>query len=110
MEKYDKKNIKLPKALYDRIENDVVNLYIELGLTVPIKPEEIAKRLGFIARKMSEMKDKEKQLLLRFDKDGNQRDGYSFYDPLISTYICTIRLNGTPTPHQRCERFAPTVR
>lgn len=90
MEKYDKKNIKLPKALYDRIENDVVNLYIELGLTVPIKPEEIAKRLGFIVRKMSEIKDKEKQLLLRFDKDGNQRDGYSFYDPLISTYIIWV--------------------
>lgn len=90
MERYDKRSIKLPKSLYDRIENDVVALYIELGLTVPIKPEEVAKRLGFVVRKMSEIKDKEKQILLRFDNEGNQRDGYSFYDPLISTYIIWV--------------------
>lgn len=90
MERYDKRSIKLPKTLYDRIENDVVALYIEFGLTVPIKPEEVAKRLGFVVRKMSEMKDKEKQRLLRFDKDGNQRDGYSFYNPDISIYVIWV--------------------
>lgn len=29
----------------------------------------------------------------------------------ITKYLgCIIRMNGTLTPHQRCERFAPTVR
>ncbi len=90
MEKYDKRNIKLPKTLYDQIENDVVNLYLELELIVPIKPKEIANMLGYIVRNMSDITEINKQELLRFDKEGKRRDGYSFYDPIISTFIIWV--------------------
>ena len=90
MERYDKSKIKIPKSLYAKIENDVVNLYLELELTVPIDPEDIAKRLGCIIRKMSEMRYKKTQESLRFDSSGNRRDGYSYYDPRLSAYVIWI--------------------
>jgi hypothetical protein len=90
MERYDKRKIKIPKSLYYQIENDVVNLYVELQLKVPIDPSDIAKRLGYIVRKMSEMKDKNAQEFLRFDSEGLRRDGYSLYDPSISTFVIWI--------------------
>lgn len=34
----------LPKKVYDKIEENVVDLYIELELTIPINPIDIAKR------------------------------------------------------------------
>ena len=90
MERYDKNSIKLPKKLYDQIENDVVNLYLELELTVPIDPKEIATRLGYVVRKMSDIKEIDRQKMLRFDKEGNRRDGYSYYDPFISTFVIWV--------------------
>ena len=36
----------LPKKLYDQIEKDVVKLHIELELSIPVKPSEVAKKIG----------------------------------------------------------------
>ena len=90
MEKYDKRNIRLPKKLYNEIEEDVVNLYLELELMAPINPKEIAYKLGFILRNMSDIDEIEMQKLIRFDDKGKRRDGYSFYDPMISTFIIWV--------------------
>lgn len=90
MERYDKRNIRIPKSLYSQIENDVVNLYVELELTVPINPEDIARRLGYIVKRISQIKDRKAQKILRFDSKGIRRDGYSYYDPAISKYVIWI--------------------
>lgn len=86
MERYDKKNIELPKEIYEKIEIDVVNLYLELELNIPLKAELIAKRLGYIVKRMSEFKDNKVRNLLRFDKDGYRRDGYSFFNTEIQRF------------------------
>ncbi len=86
MERYDKKNIELPKEIYEKIETDVVNLYLELELNIPLKAEQIAIRLGYIVKRMSEIKDEEIKNLLRFDKDGCRRDGYSFFNTDIQRF------------------------
>ncbi len=62
MEKHDIR-VTLPKKLYDQIEEDVVKLHIELGLSIPVKANKVAKRLGFIVRKFSEIYSEENRLL-----------------------------------------------
>ncbi len=81
----------LPKKLYDQIEEDVVKLYLELELSVPIKPSRVAERLGYIVKKYSESEFDEQQLTeLRTGKDGSRRDGLSHYDPNKKTYVIWV--------------------
>ena len=90
MEKSDNKPA-LPKKLYDQIEEDVVKLHIELELSIPVKPSEVAKRLGFIVHKFSEIYSEENDLIeLRTGNDGNRRDGLSYYDPDVQTYVIWV--------------------
>ena len=49
----------LPKSLYDRIEEDVVKLHIDLDLELPVDPHIVAERLGFIVRRFSEISNTE---------------------------------------------------
>ena len=53
MENNDEVRLSLPKNLYDKIEEDAVKLHIELNLTIPVKPMDVAGKLGFIVRKFS---------------------------------------------------------
>lgn len=46
----------LPKKVYDKIEENVVDLYIELGLTIPINHIDSAKRLGYELHYLTEIK------------------------------------------------------
>ncbi len=90
MEKSDNKPA-LPKKLYDQIEEDVVKLHIELELSIPVKPCEVAKRLGFIVHKFSEIYSEENDLIeLRTGNDGNRRDGLSYFDPDVQTYVIWV--------------------
>ncbi len=90
MEKHDKKPA-LPKKLYDQIEEDVVKLHIELKLSIPVKPSEVAKRLGFIVHKFSEIYSEENSLIeLRTGNDGKRRDGLSYYDPELQTFVIWV--------------------
>ena len=70
----------MPKKLYDRIEEDVVKLHIELELSIPIRPSDIARRLGFIVRKFSDIASYDNDMMSEFRKgnDGKRRDGLSF--------------------------------
>ena len=81
MEKYDVKDVKIPASLYCRIEEDVTKLHIELGLSIPVKPKEVAEKLGYVVHYFSEIKNKLERRVLRKDEDGNIRDGYSFFNP-----------------------------
>lgn len=90
MEKHDIRPA-LPKKLYDQIEEDVVKLHIELELSIPIKPSEVAKKLGYIVHKFSEIFSEENNLLeLRSGNDGSRRDGLSYYDPAVQTYVIWV--------------------
>ena len=103
MEKYDIRP-SLPKKLYDRIEEDVVKLHVELELSIPVKPSEVAKRLGYIVHKYSEIFSEENDLLeLRSGNDGNRRDGLSYYDPSEQTYI--IWVNDIDTMYEEHDEF-----
>ena len=82
---------KLPKKLYDQIEQDVVRLHIELKLSIPINPYYVAMKLGYIVRKYSELDLCESDLLqLRISDDGKPRDGLSYYDPNEETYVILV--------------------
>lgn len=90
MERRDIKPI-LSANLYKRIEEDVVKLHIELQLSIPVKPAEVAERLGYIVRTFSELYSEENDLSeLRMGKDGKRRDGLSFYDTKLKKYVIWV--------------------
>ncbi len=81
----------LPKKLYNRIEEDVVKLHIELGLTIPVKPNDVARLSGYVVRYYSELNPEEVNLNeLRMGNDGKGRDGLSYFDPDIGTYVIWV--------------------
>ena len=80
MEKYDVKNVKIPSVIYQKIEEDVTKLHIELGLSIPVKPKIVAEKLGYDVHYFSEKTNKLEQRFLRRDEDGKIRDGYSFFN------------------------------
>ena len=81
----------LPKKVYDKIEEEVVKLHIELKLTIPVKPNDVARLLGYVVRYYSELNPEEVNLdELRTGNDGKRRDGLSYYDPFIGTYIIWV--------------------
>ena len=85
----DTQKITLPKSLYDRIENDVVKLHIELGLTIPVDPYKIVKKLGYRINYFSDITDPEMIKELINTTDGAQ-DGLSYYDASLETYVIWI--------------------
>lgn len=88
----------LPKSLYDRIEEDVVKLHIELELELPVNPHIVAKRLGFVVRRFSEINNPDALNILIASPD-ESRDGLSYRDPKLGTYVIWINdLNTTYVP------------
>lgn len=79
----------LPKSLYDRIEEDVVKLHIELDLALPVDPYLVAERLGFIVRRFSEIRNMEALSILKTGPD-TSRDGLSYRDPELDTFVIWI--------------------
>ena len=79
----------LPKSLYNRIEEDVVKLHIDLGLCIPVRPLEVAERLGYIVKRFSEIDDPDVLAILNSALDEN-RDGLSYRDPELDTYVIWI--------------------
>ncbi len=90
----------LPKQLYDKIEEDVVNLYLDLKLTVPIRPYDIANQLHFIVKHFSEISNEEVlDILLSKNNEGKTRDGFSYWNPEFSTYVIWVNdLDSTYKP------------
>ncbi len=81
----------LPKQLYDKIEEDVVNLYLDLKLTVPTRPYDIANQLHFIVKHFSEISNEEAlDILLSKNNEGKTRDGFSYWNPELSTYVIWV--------------------
>lgn len=88
----------LPKSLYERIEEDAVNLHVELDLELPVDPYLVAKRLGFIVRRFSEMNNTEALNILKTGSD-ESRGGFSYRDPDLGTFvICINDLDSTFKP------------
>jgi Zn-dependent peptidase ImmA (M78 family) len=89
---------KISKDIYKKIEKDVTSLYIKLNLRIPLKPFEIADKLGYIVFRLSSviesMEDSEKREILKKLKE---RDGYSFYEPKIDRYIICVNDIGVAT-------------
>ena len=79
----------LPKSLYDRIEEDVVNLHIELELEIPVDPHKVVKALGFIVRRFSEITDPSVWDMLK-TAPYESRDGLSYHDPGLNTYVIWV--------------------
>ena len=75
----------LPKKLYDMIEEDVTNLHIDLGLSIPIVPKDIAHALGYEIFYLSEYNSKEIQSTFR-SEEGVSIDGLSFINPNTGTF------------------------
>lgn len=94
----------LPKILYDKIEEDVVKLHIGLNLTIPVKPMEVASKLGFIVRKFSDLLGGDVDIAkLIIGSDGKRRDGLSYYDNKINTYV--IWVNDIDTFYEEHDNF-----
>ena len=81
----------IPPKRYEQIEKEVVKLFLELGLSIPIKPKEVAQSLGYVVRTYSELEVDRKTLSkLREECDGNHKDGLSYYDPNIHTFVILV--------------------
>ena len=93
----------LPKKLYYQIEEIVVNLYIELELKAPIEPKEIAKKLGYVVRYLSEFTQNELIVSSLRGQAGQRKDGLSYYDPTIKTYV--IWVNDIDVPFEEHSNF-----
>ncbi len=88
----------LPKSLYGRIEEDVVNLHIELDLELPVDPYLITRKLGFIVRRFSEINNTEAFNIFKTGPD-ESRDGLSYRDPELDTFVIWINdLDSTYEP------------
>ena len=101
MEKVDRP--KIPKKLYRKIEDDVTNLYIELGLTVPIDPFEIAQRLGYVVIRLSEIEFPDELLAVLDSKEGERKDGLSYFDVTQNRYV--ILVNDIGVKYEERNRF-----
>ncbi|MBQ6230807.1 MAG: ImmA/IrrE family metallo-endopeptidase [Eubacterium sp.] len=85
--------VEIPQKLYDRIEKDVVQLHIELGLSVPVDAYEVARKLGFCVIRFSELdlSDADLRALRNAGRMGvKKREGLSIYDSKENTYVIYI--------------------
>lgn len=75
--------LSLPPSLYNRIESDVVDLFLELNIrSYPVDPVEIALSLGYELIPFSKMSKEARKIL--FFKDV---DAISHYDPEKDTFV-----------------------
>ena len=75
--------VKLPSSLYDEIEQKVVSLYKEFGISsVPIDPFEIASRRGYIVKPFSSFDRAARLIFLKMDLDGT-----NYFDPDLQTFV-----------------------
>ena len=74
---------KLLSKNYESIERKVVSLYKETGISsLPIDPFAIAKRRGYVVKKLSSLNSSAKQL---FSK--KELDGINYFDPELQTFV-----------------------
>ncbi len=92
----------LPKILYDKIEEDVVRLHIETGLTIPVDPYKSVKKLDYLIHRFSEINDPDMIDFLGNTSDGS-RDGLSFYDTNRKTFV--IWINDLDSSFKPREKF-----
>lgn len=79
----------LPKSLYNRIEEDVVKLHINLKLGLPVNPHIVAERLGLIIHRFSEITDPDALYILKTSSE-ESHDGLSYRDPNLGTYVIWV--------------------
>lgn len=76
-------NIKLPSKIYQKIEEKVSMLYVELNISkMPIDPFDIANRRGYIVKPFSDLKCDVRSLLL-----SKELDGTSYFDPMLNKFV-----------------------
>lgn len=80
---------RLTPGMYEKIEKDVVKLYKEMDLSIPIEPLEIANRLGFIVKSIVECDIEE--IVEAMKRKG--LDGLSYYDKDEKTYVIVLNDN-----------------
>lgn len=91
--------LSLPPCLYNRIESDVADLFLELNIrSYPVDPVEIALSLGYELIPFSKMSKEARKML--FFKDV---DAISHYDPEKDTFVIYYRPDGLK------ERFRFTI-
>ena len=75
--------IKLPKKVYTKIENTVVDLFIRLKIcSYPIDPFDIIRKMGYVLRKYSELSFYER-IRLR----NKNLDAISCFDPDLQAFV-----------------------
>ena len=82
--------IQLPKKLYNKIEADVTELYIMLDLVPPLKPGEIARKLGFVVHKLSKLGCTIDEVCAAVGVNKTRNEGLSFFSPDIDTYVIVV--------------------
>ncbi len=93
----------LPKALYEKIEKDVVDLYIAYNLDIPLDPRQVVERLNYRLRFFSEIECKEERRTLINHSVASKREGLSCYRPDLNTY--EIWVNDLTTKYDRRHNF-----
>lgn len=89
----------LPSSLYNKIEKDISNLYIQLNIgKYPINPMDIATALGYELITFSKMNSEAKKMLISKDVDG-----ISYYNPVKEKYVIYYR------PNAKKERLRFTI-
>ncbi|MCR5662747.1 MAG: ImmA/IrrE family metallo-endopeptidase [bacterium] len=84
----DKLKLLLPSLIYNKIEEEIVNLHIDLELSIPVNPYKVANSLNFIVRPFSDLfEDERRKLNLLL---GTSNSGLSYFDPNLKTYIIWV--------------------
>lgn len=79
--------VSLPAKLYDKIENDVADLFLELDIReYPVDPMQIALDLGYDLVPFTQMSKEVKRELIFKDIDG-----ISHYDPERKKFVIYYR-------------------
>ena len=81
----------LPTSLYNRIEKNVADLFVQLNINrYPVDPIAIAMQLGYELMPFSKMNKEAKKMLV-----SKNVDGISYFDPKRKKYIIYFRPDGT---------------
>lgn len=101
MERIDRPRIH--NKLYRMMEADITKLYIELELTVPIDPFDVAARLGYVVKRLSEIENASQILEILNVRNAERKDGWSFFDQELNTYV--IIVNDIGVEHEERNKF-----
>ncbi len=80
----------IPPKRYAQIEETVVKLHIDLELSIPVNPRDVAKRLGYVIKMLSEYIENDGDQELRNGVFGKKQDGLSYYDFRIQKYVIWV--------------------